>query len=110
MSEPFDPGLQPERSALAWQRTAMAIGVGALVYGRIVAHTLGLWSLLPSAAGLLLAVLMGVKSHLRYRHHHRTLTEGQGQLADGLLPAIVAASVFAAGVFALVVLLLTHIG
>ena len=41
---PFDPGLQPERTRLAWQRTAISIAVGALVYARIEAGVLGLAS------------------------------------------------------------------
>ncbi len=105
MSAPFDPGLQPERSALSWQRTAMAIGVGSLIYARIISPIIGMWALLAAAAGVGLAVAMMLKAHQRYRHHHRVLTTSSGRLADGLMIAVVAACVFAAGVFALVMLL-----
>ncbi|SDL18657.1 DUF202 domain-containing protein [Tessaracoccus oleiagri] len=105
MTAPFDPGLQPERSALSWQRTAMAIGVGSLVYARVISPVIGLWAILAAAAGLGLSIWMMVKSHQRYGHHHRVLTSRSGQLADGLLIAVVAGCVFAAGVFALVMLL-----
>lgn len=108
LDTPFDPGLQPERVALSWQRTSLAIAVGSLFYARLVAHQLGLWALLPAVAGLGLGTWTGLKAHLRYRHHHRVLNSGEGLLADGLLPAIVAACVGAAGIFALVVMLAGH--
>lgn len=108
MQKPFDPGLQPERVSLSWQRSSVAIAVGALFYGRLVGDTLGIWALLPVVAGLALAILMGVKSHVRYRHHHRTLTSNRGHLADGLLLAVVSVSVACAGVFALMVMLLAQ--
>lgn len=108
LDTPYDPGLQPERVALSWQRTSMSIAIGALFYSRLIAHVVGLWALLPAVAGLALGGVMGLKAHARYRHHHRVLNRSEGQLADGLLMAIVAASVFAAGVFALVVMLATR--
>ena len=101
--KPFDPGLQPERSALAWQRTALAIAVGSLIFGRILATTLGLWALPPMVAGLGLSAALGLKSHQRYAHHHRTLTSGRGHLADARLHAALAAFVFSAGILCLVV-------
>lgn len=106
MTTPFDPGLQPERVALSWQRTAMSIAVGSLVYARIIAPVIGAWALAPALAGLVLASMMGVKSSRRYQHHHRTLTSRRGHIADGLFLAFVAASVFAAGIFAFVLTLL----
>lgn len=105
LETPFDPGLQPERVALSWQRTSMSIAIGALFYARLVANAIGLWALLPAVAGLLLGSVTGIKSHMRYRHHHRVLNRNEGQLADGLLLAIVAGCVCAAGIFALVVML-----
>lgn len=97
---PFDPGLQPERVALSWQRTAMSVAVGSFLYARIILPTVGLWALVPVVAGLVLATVMGYKASRRYQHHHRTLTSQRGSLADGFLMFFIAASVAAAGVFA----------
>ncbi|GAB2590879.1 hypothetical protein GCM10027168_25140 [Streptomyces capparidis] len=49
-----DPGLQPERTALAWQRTALAAAVAAvlLVRGGVTGH-----APLETAAGILAAAV-----------------------------------------------------
>ncbi len=107
---PFDKGLQPERSALAWQRTALSIAVGSLIFGRILSTSLGLWALLPMLAGLAMSAVLGVKANRRYAHHHRTLTSGNGALADGRLNAAVALFMAGSGVFALVMVLTWRFG
>jgi hypothetical protein len=56
---PFDPGLQPERTELAWRRTALAIAIGSLVSLRIFPLVLppsgAAWGLAPGAIGLVAA-------------------------------------------------------
>lgn len=107
---PFDPGLQPERVALSWQRTALSVAVGSFLYARVILPNVGVWALVPVVAGLVLATVMGYKSSRRYQHHHRTLTSQRGSLADGFLLFFIASSVAAAGVFAMVLALLVHFG
>lgn len=107
---PFDPGLQPERVALSWQRTALSVAIGSFLYARIILPTVGVWALLPVVAGLLLATVMGYKASRRYQHHHRTLTSQRGSLADGMLMFVIAGSVVAAGVFATLLALVSHFG
>ncbi len=101
--EPFDPGLQPERTRLAWQRTAASIAVGALVYARVEADFLGPLSLLVGLLGALLGLAIGHRSRARYRYTHLSLNAGIVRLPDGLLPLAVAGVVFGAGLLALAV-------
>lgn len=76
----FDPGLQPERTELAWRRSALAIGVGSLVAMRVlptsvesteigvtVAITLGV-------LGIGFATLLWALARRRYRRVTRALT------------------------------------
>lgn len=44
---PAPPGAQPERTALAWRRTALSVAVGSLVAGRVLEPWAGpaVWAL-----------------------------------------------------------------
>jgi uncharacterized membrane protein YidH (DUF202 family) len=61
-----DPGLQPERTALAWRRTSLALVVGSLAAVRVLPQLIGAWGY--AAAGLAFAVSVGIliASHRRY--------------------------------------------
>jgi uncharacterized membrane protein YidH (DUF202 family) len=79
----FDPGLQPERTELAWRRTTLALIVGALVALRLLPPALGSWSIIVGLAGLVLAAIMWVLAHRRarltshvLRHEHAVLPGG----------------------------------
>ncbi|NHB85457.1 DUF202 domain-containing protein [Tessaracoccus sp. HDW20] len=84
---PFDPGLQPERTRLAWQRTAISIAVGALVYARVESDILGLASWICAIVGAAAGITIGFWSRQRYRYTHSSLTTGTVKLPDGLLPS-----------------------
>lgn len=69
---PANPaGLQPERTALAWRRTALALATGSLVAGRLLAPGLGLWAWWVAAAGVALAGALAVVAHQRSARTHR---------------------------------------
>ncbi|MGJ7440827.1 DUF202 domain-containing protein [Aquipuribacter sp. MA13-6] len=51
-SGPWDPGLQPERTALAWQRTGLSVAVAALVGFRDAVATGSVLAVVLSSAAL----------------------------------------------------------
>ncbi|WP_317229859.1 DUF202 domain-containing protein [Clavibacter sp. MX14-G9D] len=110
---PYDPGLQPERTALAWRRTALALVVGSLLGLRALPAVLGVPGLALAFVGVALALGVLVTAHRRYRRVPRTLpTEAaapaapaEAALPDGGLPALVAALTAVAGLAALAVAL-----
>jgi putative membrane protein len=63
----FDPGLQPERTELAWRRTTLALAVGAVVALRILPPVLGVWSLPAALAGFLFAASIWILAGRRGR-------------------------------------------
>lgn len=98
---PFDAGLQPERTALAWRRTALALVTAALVAIRVLPVLLGPWAFIPAGLGMALAVGVLIASHVRYRVQHNRLTSsGSDKIAlpDGFLPTIVTGTAIAGGV------------
>ena len=62
-----DPGLQPERTMLAWRRTALALVVLAAVATRYLAAELGPAAAALGGLGILLAAVALASAHARYR-------------------------------------------
>jgi putative membrane protein len=71
---PFDVGLQPERSALAWRRTALALTVGPLIMARLLAPALGGWAVAIAVGGVAFGLFLLLASAARYRRVHEALT------------------------------------
>lgn len=63
-----DPGAGNERTALAWQRTSLAVLAGAAVLSRVTFATLGLFALASLAVGVPLAGWLFLESRARYLH------------------------------------------
>ena len=80
----FDPGLQPERTALAWRRTVLSLLVGGLLALRILPPALGAWSLGASVLGLTLTASLWVLATRRAGRVRQAL-EDSGQLPGGAL-------------------------
>ncbi|SDQ25859.1 Uncharacterized membrane protein YidH, DUF202 family [Actinopolyspora saharensis] len=79
------PGLQTERTTLAWLRTALTFLVGALVLLKLVAHTRP--RLAVGAACVLLPVAGLVSALAVHRHHAENRDHEPRPLRDGTLPA-----------------------
>ena len=107
-AQPFDAGLQPERTALAWRRTALAVATVSLIGLRIAPERLGSWALLPASTGLVVALVMAIGSDCRYRSNQVALTsstQGQSPLTDGRFLLSLAALTALAGFACLLVVI-----
>jgi putative membrane protein len=111
--EPFDDGLQPERTALSWRRTGLALLAGSLAATRIVPEVLPTWTVLPAGFGIAVSVFVLVAAQLRYRSIHAALTasgSAEVPLHGGGLQAAVAGLTVAGGIGALIVALTAALG
>jgi uncharacterized membrane protein YidH (DUF202 family) len=99
LDKPFDKGLQPERTLLAWRRTALALGVGSAVGARLALPVLGAAAVVVGVLGSAVALGAYVLAAGRYRRHHEALAAGEEELPGGGLALAGFAAV--AGVLAL---------
>jgi putative membrane protein len=67
VTAPRDPGLQPERTELAWRRTLLALAAGALVSVRVLPAALGDWTIAAGLGGVVVAGLLWVLARRRHR-------------------------------------------
>ena len=85
--ETAPPGVQNERTSLAWVRTALGLVVCALLVGRLAAVRGEGWAVGAALAVALLAVGVLGWSHDRYRRAARLLR--QDRPVDFAVPALV---------------------
>ena len=67
MTAPRDPGLQPERTVLAWRRTLLALAVGSLVAVRVLPPVLGDWTIVLALGGLAVVAVLWAVAGRRHR-------------------------------------------
>ena len=68
MNTLFDPGLQPERTELAWRRTCLAFAVGSLIALRLLPAALGSpWWIMVGVVGLAASGVLWVWARGRSR-------------------------------------------
>lgn len=108
MTAPQDPGLQPERTALSWRRTLLAMAVGSLVSVRVLPPVLGDWSIAIGLAGL---AMVGVLWVLAHRRHRTVEAVFRGVRPASAMPGgalLLAVALLAASAAVLGLLLLVH--
>ncbi len=85
-----DPGLQSERTAMAWQRTVLGVGgVSALLLHRADGNPL---AAVPGVVGLLVALALLVVVERRYERTVRRVVAGETPAGPGLIRAVAAAA------------------
>jgi len=73
----FDPGLQHERNALAWERTAIASMVAGVLFGRYAAQELHLVFAVIGVLQLFVGAALLVWSGMHYEELHGRLRRNQ---------------------------------
>ncbi len=103
----FDPGLQPERTELAWRRTALSIAVGSVVAMRLFPAALGNgWWVLPGILGVIFSAVLWTWSRRRYESVSFATVETRDHtlVPDGALLMTLAVFVALVGALGIVVL------
>jgi uncharacterized membrane protein YidH (DUF202 family) len=106
---PRDPGVQPERTLLAWRRTALALVVVAALATRYLAVELGVGAAAFGAFGILLATIALVSAQLRFRRVQRSFADADARAAPlptaGRTLAFTALAALAVGIGAFVLVI-----
>lgn len=113
MSTLFDPGLQPERTELAWRRTAVAFGIGSIVAMRLIPAVFGsAWWVVVGVAGLVASGWLWLAAQRRYGIVNGTLArEGdRGRMPGAGLLLALALCALGAGLLSLAVVIVVALG
>jgi uncharacterized membrane protein YidH (DUF202 family) len=100
MTAVYDPGLQPERTLLAWRRTCLSFALASAVATRFTADVVGVAALLAGIAGVALALGAYVAASRRYRAAHRSLVARDRLESDGVPMLAIALAAVVLGVAA----------
>ena len=99
---PWDPGLQSERTALAWQRTLRSGLACSLVVARLVALMSWSAAVATGLAAVGTTAALAVLARRRFRHNDRAVRQRR-PLADARAPLLVCVLVVLTAVAAAVV-------
>lgn len=86
--QPWDPGLQNERTRLAWQRTMLAGLTASLLIARLLATTSFVLAVVLGLLALLCTAGLGWLGISRFRRQNAALHSGAA-LADGRAPGLI---------------------
>lgn len=106
----FDAGLQPERTELAWRRTALALAIGSLVMLRLLPAVFDdPWWVLSGVAGLIASGLLWGVTRRRFTVINALLRRDghRAALPDAAPLAALAALGIVGGLFGLAMVLVT---
>jgi putative membrane protein len=104
MSTPAET--QPERTALAWQRTGLGVlAVAGLIGHRAVEEEQPVLLVLAGVGALLGLLVLGALAPVRYRDVRRRVATGNGAAAPRLIAGVTATVLLVAAVAAVAVLM-----
>ena len=88
MHSPWDPGLQNERTGLAWQRTMLAGLTCGLLVARLLASLSVALAIAVGVAALLVTAALGWLAILRFRTANLAL-HAERPVGDGRAPLLI---------------------